>query len=225
MRHGAAVHAVRLTGKRANRVEIVNRVVQDLETRCAAQERPLRPWLSIDDAHFDVGHRAEPPIPDQTGQYEHVRTEAQLKVDRRHQPPVAAGLEDQPCRVEVLAHRLLNQNRRAFRQPADDRHDLIAGDCDVEYRIAAGYRFIESGKHARQGERSCRLLRRVRPDVEDAGDWQSEPLIRGEVSGAHDGAGADDDDRARIGWNGPRLPKVRHHIFQWRLGPPASARR
>src|SRR5262249_60510088 len=58
-----AVHPQRLARDRAYGVEVMNRVIQDLEARRAAQEIPLLPRLAIDDAHFDVGDVAEhPPI-------------------------------------------------------------------------------------------------------------------------------------------------------------------
>ena len=130
-----AVDAARLAGNRSNDIEIVNRVIQHLETGTAFQERPLLPRLPRHEPHFDVGDLAQPIARQQILQGQYVRAEPQLKVDRGDERTLATHLEDPPRGVEMLAHRLLNENRRLRRQPAQDAGDLVARHRNVENDI------------------------------------------------------------------------------------------
>src|SRR5687767_5154348 len=54
MRHRTAVDAPRLSDQRAYRVEIMNRVIQNLESRRPFEKLPQVPRLLHHEAHFDV---------------------------------------------------------------------------------------------------------------------------------------------------------------------------
>src|SRR5207247_5584714 len=223
MRDRATVDAARLAGERSNHVEVVNGVIQHLEPRRVLQKRPLLPRLSVDHADFDVRQLAEPPLLDQLTERDHVRAEAQLKIDGGGQAAIVTRGEDAPRAVEVLAHRFLNQQRRAFRQPLDDALDLIARHGEIEHDIAARGRFVEAMKDNREVERARGFLRGVDPDVVDAGDRQIEPAIGGQMRRAYDRAGADDDDGTRMRRCGPRLPETGHFCTGGGAPPPPRA--
>ncbi len=136
------------------------------------------------------------PAADQIAQRQHVRAEAKLKIHCGDEPQIAADVQDRPRGREIFAHRLLNQHRRAARQVFQHARDLIAGNGDIEDRIRRTGRFGERCKDLRHAEALRRFARHVRLDVVNAGDGKFQALVNRQVRGAHDAAGADDDDRA-----------------------------
>ena len=151
------------------------------------------------------------PRDEQIAERQHVRAEAQLKIHRRGQSPLAAHVADFARHGEVLAHRLLDQDGRAFRQTAQHAEDLIAGDGDVEDDSAVGAGLAGLGQRAvdrRDAEPLRHPLRRVEAHVEQSGDRQVQALVGRQMGRADDGAGADDDNRLRARRNVPRLPQV-----------------
>ena len=162
--------------------------------------------------HLDVDDLAERAARQQIAQRQHVRAEAQLKVHRRGQPPLAAHVADLARHGQVLAHRLLDQDGRAFRKAAQHAEHLIAGHGDVEDDRAVsaglaglGQRAVDRG----DAEALRHPCRRVEADVEQSGNRQAQALIRRQVGRADDRAGADDDDRTRARRNVPGLAQGR----------------
>ena len=76
MPDGAAVDAARLAGNPADRVDVVNGVVEDFGSRRPFEEAPEVPRLIDHDAHVDVDDRAQGVLRDEIAKREHPRTES-----------------------------------------------------------------------------------------------------------------------------------------------------
>ena len=61
----ATIHTLGLSRNRSNRVQVVDRVIRNLQTRRALEKRPVVPRLVDDDAHVDVHQRAEHTLIDE----------------------------------------------------------------------------------------------------------------------------------------------------------------
>src|SRR4030095_17220600 len=97
------------------------------------------PRLIDDDADIEIDDGAEFVASDEVAHREHVRAEAQLKVDRGGETAFATAGADGSSRREVRSHRLLDQGGGAGRKPGEDGQDLIARDGDVEHRIVGWF--------------------------------------------------------------------------------------
>ncbi len=222
VRNRAAVDRSRLSGDRANRVQVVDGVIEHFEPWRALQERPLFPRLPVNDAHLDIAQLANRLAIDQVPQCEHVRAEAQLKIHRGGEPSFAAQLENGACRRQIIAHRFLDQDRSARRKATKDRKDLVARHGDVEHRVGHRGGVGEGREDDRDRELRRRLARRVGSDVEEARDREPKASVRGQVRRADDRPGADHDDGPRSRRQRPCLPQVRHRARQ---GVPGSGAR
>ena len=157
------------------------------------------PRLAVHHPHLDVGDVAKIVVLHEIVDRHDIRTESELKIHRGYESSGATRLENPARHGEVLAHRLLNQHARTNGKPLHDAHNLIAGNGDVEHRVVgSGSRcLVQAAEHPLDVELSRRFVRRLVPDVEDAGHLETEPPIRRQVRGSNNGAGADDHDRER----------------------------
>jgi len=80
-----------------------------------------------------VGEIADQPASHRIGDGDHIRAESQLKVERGDELPRAADVENAPRGCQVLAHWLLDEHRRAVRQPFEHAGNLAPGNSDVEH--------------------------------------------------------------------------------------------
>ena len=133
----------------------------DTGPRAAAplEKRPQVPRLVDDDADVDVDdgrERGSRQIPER----EHVRAEAQLKVDRGRELRACSSRGCSRVR-EVRSHRLLNQDRRALGQLLEDPEDLVAGHREIEDGIRLFERRSRSDR--KTSSRLARLGRRALP--------------------------------------------------------------
>ena len=235
VRNGAAVHAAGLPHQRADRVEVVNRVIEDLETRRALEKFPELPRLLYDEAHFDVYDIAELAAPQQIAKRQHIRAETKLEIHRRDKAALAADVDDRARRGEILAHRFLNQDRRAARQLAQHADNLVAWNGKIEDRIRCGRRLGQRREHGLHAEACGGLTRCFRVDIEDARNRELEALIHGKVRRPYNAARPDDGDRAWPRRHRPCLSEMRHRPMfrtcatdrrrgQWRV-PPARDER
>jgi hypothetical protein len=199
-----AIGAGRLAGNHPDRIEVVDRVIDQLEPRRADREPPQVPRLIDDEAQIDVSERAEPAL-EERAQRQQRRAESQLQVHRGRHAPRFTAPENLSRLFEVPAHRLLHQHRGAVRQLLEDARDLIARHRQVEYGIRDRSRFLQCAVHSRNAERRGRLPRRRGIDIEDPRDGQPQAAIRGEMCGADDRAAADDHNGTRPGRSRPRL--------------------
>jgi len=208
MPDGTAPDTVRLSGDRANRVQVVNRVVEHLEARRPLQKRPLLPWLAVDDSQLDVGELSEGTAPDEIAKRDHIRAEAQLEVHGGYQLSLTAHGENLPGAVEIDAERFLQEHRRPSRQTAEDAQRLISWHRNVEHRVSNSSSLRKAGIHRPDRCLAGRRAGRVRGDVEDAGDREPETRVSWQVGRTNDRAGPDDHDWPGVGRQGPRLGAV-----------------
>ena len=159
-RDAAAVHADRLAGDPADRVEVVDRVVEQLEPRRPLEKRPQVPGLVDDDADVDVDERRRARRRDhEVVQRQHAGTEAQLEV---HAAVSCRSAQHARIRVavgEVLAHRLLDQHRGALRELLEDADDLIAGHGEIEDDAGVATASSSVGKIVSIAERAAAVAR------------------------------------------------------------------
>src|SRR5258707_15345575 len=109
MSHGAAIDTTRLAEHRANQIEVVNRVEQDLEPRHSLEERPVVPRRMQIEPHLDVEHVAEDATRECVFEREHVGGEAKLKIHGRDEAALAAYRDDASGVRETAAQGLLNK--------------------------------------------------------------------------------------------------------------------
>ena len=197
----------------ADRVEVVDRVVEHFEPRRALRgtSRAATAARSTMRTSMSTSSPSAAAI-EQIAQRQHVRAEAQLEVHRRGEPPLAAAARESrapPARSSPIGFWISTGS--AARQPAQDAENLVAGHGEVEHRVRATAAASASVEKT-PGRANCarRLARRVRSDVEEAGDREAEAPIRRQVRRADDRAGADDDDGPRTRRQRPGLPQVRH---------------
>ena len=183
-------------------------VHQHFEPRHAFEERPVLPRRVQIQPHLDVRHVAQHAADERVSQCQHVRREPQLEVHGGDELPLATDRADAACVVEVAAHRLLHQHRRAGRQAFEDAGDVLRRYCDVEHRSGRRERIVERCEDAWDAARRRALAGGSQIDVEDAGDWEAEPRVHGQMRVAHDAARADDDDRPRRGGQRPLLAQI-----------------
>ena len=149
-----AVHSAGLPNQRAYGVEVMNRVIENLEPLGALQKFPEVPRLLYDEPHFDVDNLTELAAGDEIAERQHVRAEAELEIHRRDRPRSRQILDDRPGRGQVFSHRLLNEHRRSSRQLFQHAGNLIAGNGDVKDRVRAAGCLGERGE-ARSKRRSA----------------------------------------------------------------------
>ncbi len=217
MRDRLAVDAARLTGNAANGIEVVDRVVDQLEPRRADHERPQMPRLFDHEVQIDVGQLAERAALEQRPKRQHRRAEAQLQVDRRGHAARLAGAENPAGFFEIAPHRLLDQHGGAVRQLLEDADDLIARQGQVEHRLRHARRVAQRGQ-GRHAELCRRVFGRRGIDVEDASEWKGQPPIGRNVRGANDPAAANEHDRPGRGGARPGLGQIGHRsaiLIHW----------
>src|SRR6267154_6186835 len=105
MAHGAAKDAAWLAEYRANQVEVMNRVEQDLEPRHSFEERPVVPRRMEIEPHFDVKHVAEDAARESVVERQHVGREAKLKIHGGDEAALAANRDDAARVGEIATHR------------------------------------------------------------------------------------------------------------------------
>ena len=108
----------------------------------------------------------------------------------------------------MLAHRLLNQHRRAARQSLQHAVNLIARHGDIEDHAGESRRLIEAAKDLWHGKTPRGALGGLALDVEQAGDRKIQAMVGGKMRRGDDGAGADDEDGPRTRGQQPRLPQL-----------------
>ena len=160
-----AVGSLRLAGDRADRIQIVDRVVHELEPRCADHEFPEVPRLLDHQAEIDIGQSAELLSIEQGAQRQHRWAESELQIHGRSHLPILAAPQDAPRFFQIAAHRLLHQDRRSVRQFLENPDNLIAGHGKVENRALDRRRLLERLVHARNAERCSRLPGGLGADV------------------------------------------------------------
>src|SRR6516162_3705838 len=83
MGNSFAIDSAGLAEQKPDRIEIMNRVIENLEAWRPFQELPQLPRLPIDQSNLDIGHCPQGALFKEVAECQHVWTEAQLKVDRR----------------------------------------------------------------------------------------------------------------------------------------------
>ena len=121
---------------------------------------------------------------EQVAEREHIRAEAQLKVDGGRQVARTAALANRRGSGQVWPHRLLNEDGTACGKLRQDSENLIARDGKVVDHVLARGRGIEAREDSLNREFVCDGVRSVHARVVEAGDFQAERAIRRQVARA-----------------------------------------
>ena len=126
--------------------------------------------------------------------------EAQLRVDRRHQPLAVADLAGADAVGEVVAERLLQQHGGAVGQLLEHGDVRLGRQGDVVDRVGRGVGDRVGDVVVRLGDpvRVRQRPRAAQVEVGEAGDGEAGLRVRGQVRVADDPAGTDQHDRARV---------------------------
>src|SRR5262249_270490 len=160
-----------------NRVEVVDRVIQDFETRRVFEKRPQLPRLLDDDPDFDVDDVAEDAAGDEIAERNHVGTESQLEVESGGKIAFPADGENLPGGGEIFAHRLLHKHTRSVWESREHAQNLIARYGHVEHRSLEPCSLIERREHMGHSEFLSRTARGIRVDIENARNGQVKPAV------------------------------------------------
>ncbi len=195
----------------------------DFDPRRALEEGEQFPWRHEVQMHFGIDQLAQPAALQRIGHRQHHRGKPQLEIDRRDQLLGAAQLEDGAGFVQIPAHRLLQQHRRAIGQLGQYVQMRGRGQGQVIDRIGGGDGFFQrrEGYDIPLGGQRLGL---VAVDIEYAGDRQVRQPIGRQVGIVDDAAGPDDHDRARRAGARPALAQCRIIRGHWPLParPPPS---
>ena len=188
----------RLAEEAADQVDVVDRVVLDLEPRRFLQEVPELPGRVHRDPRLHRVKLADGAALDQLAREQAVGREAQLVVDGGHQALGAAAVADGAGAGEVLAHRLLEQDRGAVRELLQGAEQGTGREGEVEDRVRgrSGDQVGDVRGDAGNSEVGREGLGLGRDQVADGREGEARLAVGGQVSAAGDAAGAGDADRA-----------------------------
>ena len=225
MRHRAAVGAGRLAGQHPDRVEIVNRVIQQLQPRAHGGRTTRTPRAAAPAAAPRCRRRRRACRAQQVAEREHVGAEPQLEVHRRDQPALRQTLR--MARAASSSPPSASESGPASprgRRGSTPTSSPGTATSNTAFRPADGAGVQRSNtRGTSKSAASPRAASRL--DVEQACDGKAKPPVGGQVRGAHDRTGADDDDRPRMRWDVPGLPKGSHQaITGCRTGSPGVRR-
>ena len=133
--HRLRIHPGRIAEPRPHQIHIVNRVIQNLQSRRRLQKAPQLPRHMHADRNLHIVQ-----LPQRASLYErprphHVRSPAQLKVHRCYQPLPAAHLQNLNRLLKRLTHRLLQQHRRTIRQLRQNIKQPASRYRHIEHRV------------------------------------------------------------------------------------------
>ena len=197
-------------------IDMVHAVVEDLEALDRAQEREMVPRRFHRDADFHIPQFADDPAVDQILGRHDKRGKAQLEIDGSHQPPLTADLQDLARLVHGLAHRLLDEHRRTFRQAPQDPREKIGRQGQIKHRPlrCSGHQFIQVSRHVRYAELGREVLGLLPATVGDGMNRKPGQGISRQVRIAHDAAGPDDAYWARAVRKSGGVARFEHFIFE-----------
>src|SRR5215469_3453685 len=197
MLRGPRPDRVRLAEKRADQVEVMNRVHGNLHAVEVLEKRPEAPGREDVDADLHIVNPADGALLDQSARFEHGRREAKLEVYRSCQTFAPANIANCARLFDVPAHRLL------------DQHYTPAGNCFQQGKDGIWRRrYIEYGVRRRTAKSICRAginfrYSEFRGDgygfhsikVANAVNRKARYTIRRKMGIPNNPAGADDHDR------------------------------
>ena len=193
---GARVDAARLAQERADEVNVVHAVVDDLDARDALEEGEEVPGRVDIEAHLQVEQVAQEALRDEMPRGDHEGGEAELAVDGGAQAPGAADVEDF-ARLRVgFAHGFLDEHERALRKLPQGVGEHRGGQGQVEdgVRGRAGHGFGYGLHHARHAVLRGQRLGAGTGAVLQGVHREAGKTVGGQMSVLDDAAGAQDDD-------------------------------
>src|SRR5260221_6859389 len=112
--YGARVDALRIAQPRANKVEVVNAVIEDFEPGCGGKKGPEMPWSKSACLDFDVVDFTEQATACQCGDSEVIGRVAQREVYCGGETLAPAKGANDASFLEGLTHGLLHEDGRAI---------------------------------------------------------------------------------------------------------------
>ncbi len=192
------VHAGRVAEEAADEIEIVDRMHGDLDPRQTFQEGEHRPGRQDRKMNLDINEAPEEAAVERVPDRKHHRREAQLEIDCRGQFALAANFENRGRRIEIGAHRLLDEDVRAHGNALEHGGMSAGRRRQIEDRVFRRQGLIERAEDLGHAEFGGDAARPRRVEVIDASDRKAGLPIGGEMSVDDDRARADRDDRLRM---------------------------
>src|SRR5260221_2318371 len=130
--YGTRVDALRTAQPRANKVEVVNAVIEDFEPGCGSKKGPEMPWSISACLDFDVVDFTKEATACQCGDSEVIGRVAQREVYCGGETLAPAKVANDASFLEGLTHGLLHEYGRAIGYMRKDVHKLRGGNPPIQ---------------------------------------------------------------------------------------------